>query len=158
MSCPDCRVPSRRIQSRYQRRAADLPLGGRRVELQVLVRRFWCDATACRRKIFAERFPDGALSAFARRTARLEQILHHVGLALGGRPGAGLAQRLMLPVSRNTLLRVVRRRATTRSDPLDVVGIDDFAWRRNHRYGTLVCDLERRRIVALLPDREQATA
>ena len=64
----------------------------------------------------------------------------------------------MLPVSRDTLLRVVRRRATTRSDPLTVIGIDDFAWRRNHRYGTLVCDLERRRIVALLPDREQATA
>ena len=64
----------------------------------------------------------------------------------------------MLPVSRDTLLRVIRRRATTRSDPLGVIGIDDFAWRRNTRYGTLVCDLERRRIVALLPDREQATA
>jgi len=156
--CPDCHVPSRRIQSRYRRRAADLPLGGRRVELQVLVRRFWCDAAACGRKIFAERFPEGVLPAFARRTARLEQIVHHLGLALGGRPGAGLAQRLMLPVSRDTLLRVVRRRATTPSDPLSAIGIDDFAWRRNHRYGTLVCDLERRRIVALLPDREQATA
>ena len=126
-TCPDCRTSSRRIQSRYQRRAADLPLGGRRVELQVVVRRLWCDAAACRRKIFAERFPDGVLPAFARRTSRLEQIVHHVGLALGGRPGAGLAQRLMLPVSRDTLLRVVRRRATTRFDPLGVVGIDDFA-------------------------------
>lgn len=157
-TCPDCRTPSRRIQSRYRHRAADLPLGGRRVELQVVVRRFWCDAAACGRKIFAERFPDGVLPAFARRTSRLEQIVYHLGLALGGRPGAGLAQRLMLPVSRDTLLRVIRRRATTRSDPLGVIGIDDFAWRRNHRYGTLVCDLERRRIVALLPDREQATA
>lgn len=63
----------------------------------------------------------------------------------------------MLPVSRDTLLRVVRRRATTPSDPLGVIRIDDFAWRRNHCFGTLVCDLEHR-IVALLPDREQATA
>jgi len=157
-ACPNCRTPSRRIQSRYRRRAADLPLGGRRVELQVVVRRFRCDAAACERTIFAERFPDEFLPAFARRTSRLEQIVHHLGLALGGRPGAGLAQRLMLPVSRDTLLRVIRRRAATRSDPLDVIGIDDFTWRRNHRYGTLVCDLERRRIVALLPDREQATA
>lgn len=157
-TCPDCRTSSRRIQSRYQRRAADLPLGGRRVELQVMVRRFWCDAAACGRKIFAERFSEDVLPTFARRTSRLEQIVHHLGLALGGRPGASLAQRLRLPVSRDTLLRVIRRRATTRSDPLGVIGIDDFAWRRNHRYGTLVCDLERRRIVALLPDREQATA
>ncbi|WHQ70535.1 ISL3-like element ISMex24 family transposase [Methylorubrum extorquens] len=157
-NCPDCGTPSRRLQSRYRRRAADLPLGGRRVELRVVVRRFWCGAAACKRKIFAERFPDDVLPAFARRTSRLEQIVHHLGLALGGRPGASLAQRLRLPVSRDTLLRVIRRRATTRSDPLGVIGIDDFAWRRNHRYGTLVCDLERRRIVALLPDHEQATA
>ena len=64
----------------------------------------------------------------------------------------------MLPVSNDTLLRVVRRRAGCRSDPLIVIGIDDWAWRRNHRYGSIICDLERRRIVTLLPDREPATA
>lgn len=63
----------------------------------------------------------------------------------------------MLPVSIDTLLRVVRRRTVMPSDPLIVVGFDDWAFRRNHRYGTIVCDLERRRIVALLPNRETAT-
>ncbi|MCK1317589.1 transposase, partial [Bradyrhizobium sp. 23] len=56
-----------------------------------------------------------------------------------------------------TLLRVVRRRTAMPTDPLLVVGIDDWAFLRNHRYGTIVCDLERRRIVTLLPDRETAT-
>jgi hypothetical protein len=65
--------------------------------------------------------------------------------------------RLMLPVSNDTLLRVVRRRARLPTAPLTVVGIDDWAFRRNCRYGTIVCDLERRRIVKLLPDREIAT-
>jgi transposase len=94
----------------------------------------------------------------ARRTERLEYVVHHLGLALGGRPAAGIAERLMLPVSNDTLLRVVRRRARQPTDPLAVIGIDDFAWRRNCRYGTIVCDLERRRPVVLLPDREPATA
>ena len=64
----------------------------------------------------------------------------------------------MVPVSNDTLLRVVRRRAATPVETLGVIGIDDFAWRRNHRYGTIVCDLERRRTVILLPDRESATS
>ncbi len=63
----------------------------------------------------------------------------------------------MLPVSNDTLLRVVRRRSCPRTEPLIVAGIDDWAFRKNHRYGTIVCDLERRRIVTLLPDRETAT-
>ena len=63
----------------------------------------------------------------------------------------------MLPVSNDTVLRVVRRRARPRTEPLNVVGIDDWAFRRNHRYGTIVCDLERRRVVSLLPDREVST-
>jgi transposase len=123
----------------------------------LVARRFFCDAENCQRRIFAERFDETILSARARRTTRLDCIVHHLGLALGGRPAASFAKRLMLPVSNDTLLRVVRRRAGAGTEPLTVVGIDDWAFRRNHRYGTIVCDLERRRIVALLPDREVAT-
>jgi transposase len=88
----------------------------------------------------------------------LQAIVHHVGLALGGRPGQSLARRLLLPVSKDTLLRVVRRCSTPRFVPPTVIGIDDWAWRRNQRYGTIICDLKRRRTIALLPDRDPATA
>lgn len=156
--CPSCGTVSRRIHSRYRRRANDLPLSGRNVQLSVIARRFRCDAVLCGRQIFTERFADGVLAPSARRTARLDGIIHHLGLALGGRPAACFAKRLMLPVSNDTLLRVVRRRARLPSDPLKVIGIDDWAWRRNHRYGSIICDLEQRRIVRLLADREPATA
>ena len=157
-SCPLCGVASRRVQSHYVHRPSDLPCAGRRVRLRLLARRFRCGVPGCQRQVFAERFGTTVLAERARRTGRLEDIVHHLGLALGGRPGAGFAQRLMLPVSNDTLLRVVRRRVLPRTEPLAVIGIDDWAHRRNHRYGTIVCDLERRRVAALLPDREQATA
>ena len=52
----------------------------------------------------------------------------------------------------------MRRRGSPSFAPPAIIGIDDWAWRRNHRYGTLICDLERRKTIALLPDREPATA
>src|SRR6201985_532185 len=156
--CPSCGKVSRRIHSHYRRRVTDLPLSGRIVQLLVIARRFRCDAVLCGRQVFTERFAEGVLAPSARRTARLDSIVHHLGLALGGRPAAGFAKRLMLPVSKDTLLRVVRRRHRPPADPLKVIGIDDWAWRRHHRYASIVCNLERRRIVALLPDRDPATA
>ena len=155
--CPLYGARSRRIHSRYHRQVADLPSAGKQVRLRVITRRFVCEVPHCRRRIFAERFGDDVLPTRSRRTARLECIVHHLGLALGSRPAASFAKRLMLPVSNDTLLRVVRRRSRLRTEPLIVAGIDDWAFRKNHRYGTIVCDLERRRIVTLLPDRETAT-
>lgn len=122
--CPGCGTRSERIHSRYQRRAADLPIAGRPVRLRVMARRFYCDAVLCGRRIFAERFDVGLLAPWARGTSRLDHIVHHLGLGLGGRPAANLARRLLLPVSNDTLLRVVRRRGSPRFVPPTVVGID----------------------------------
>jgi len=109
--CPLCGRFSGRVHSRYVRTIADLPCAGRKVRLRLTARRFICEATSCRRRIFAERFEDKVVAERSRRTSRLECLVHHLGLALGGRPAAGFAKRLMVPVSNDTLLRVVRRRS-----------------------------------------------
>ena len=82
--CTDCGRHSRRVQSRYLGRPADLPLGGRRVELTIVARRLWCDNVLCGRRIFCEQFDHRVLARYSRRTQRLETIVHHLGLALGG--------------------------------------------------------------------------
>jgi transposase len=68
----------------------------------------------------------------ARRTARLDQIIHCLALALGGRPVANFARRLSMPVSNDILLRAVRKRGSPSFAPPAIIGIDDWAWRRNH--------------------------
>jgi transposase len=155
--CPYCGLQSERVHSRYERRLLDLPSQGRAVQVRVAVRRFRCADPNCQRRIFAEPLGEAVAGRSARRTTRLEAIVHHLGIALGGRPAAALARRLMLPVSKDTLLRAVRRHAVGNSAPLHVIGIDDWAWKRGQRYGSIICDLERRRVVDLLPDREPAT-
>ena len=86
--CPLCATTSSRVHSRYGRTVSDLPCCGRRVELRVEARRCVCTASHCRQKIFSERFGDCVLPTRSRRTARLEYLVHHLGLALGGRPAA----------------------------------------------------------------------
>ncbi|MEQ9124138.1 MAG: ISL3 family transposase, partial [Alphaproteobacteria bacterium] len=156
--CPDCGVSSRSAHSHYERCLADLPAHGRLVRLRVRIRRFRCLSLRCTRKIFAERLDPSIAQRFGRRTERLEGIVRHIGIALGGRAGERTAARLLVPACNDTLLRVVRRRAAPAHGLPRVIGIDDWAWRKGHRYGTLVCDLERRKVVDLLPDREAATA
>ena len=157
-SCPGCGQPSRRQHSLYRRRLADLPAHGREVWIVLVVRRFRCPTQGCSTRIFAERLPASVTRPHGRRTTRLQGLVRHLGLALGGRPAQALARRLLLPASKDTFLRGARtipEEAT--ADPPREIGIDDWAWRRGQRYGTLICDLERRRVIDLLPDREPAT-
>lgn len=156
--CPVCGRASAQIHSRYERSLGDLPAHGRQVRIRLQVRRFRCQGDNCSRRIFAERLPPNIVQPWGRRSARLQEIVHYVALILGGRPGQNLAQRLLVPVSKDTLLRSIRRRGAPRVVPPTVIGIDDWAWRRNQRYGTIICDLERRKTIALLPDREPATS
>lgn len=154
--CPGCRTPSRRPHGFYERTLADLPWQGRPVSLQVQLRRFQCRNPACSRRTFSQTPPTLARPR-ARRSERLRDVQRHLGLALGGEPAARLAQRLAMPTSPDTLLRLVRAGPIPPRPSPRVVGLDEWAWRRGRRYGTILVDLERNAVVDLLPDRESGS-
>src|SRR5258707_10599332 len=134
-SCPCCGTIYKRVQSRYTSTLRDLPASGRPVELIVCVRRFFCQQSACVRKIFAERFPSLTLPR-VKFTLRLQETLREMGFALGGEAGARLGRHLSIPGSPETILRLVKQPQLPAACSPRVVGIDDWSWKRRLRYGT----------------------
>jgi hypothetical protein len=140
------------VDSVYQRTVADMPLAGATLVLHLQVRRFFCRHAACPRRIFAERFPS-LVPVRGRHSIGVCTALRHVGLAIGGRAGARLARTLGLAGGYRTILRLVQGAPFPFLAAPRVIGLDEWAWRRGRRFGTIVCDLERHRVLDLLPER-----
>src|SRR5215813_8894563 len=155
-TCPDCCQPTQRIHGHYPRTLADLPWATAPIELRLIVRRFRCCTRTCRRKTFAERLPSVA-PLYARTTTRLSTTQANTGLALGGAAGARHLSRHGLPGSRNTLLRRVRSVSVPEGPEPEIIGLDDWAWRKGNRYGTIIVDLQRGCPLDLLEDRAAET-
>ncbi|MEU1227993.1 ISL3 family transposase [Streptomyces sp. NPDC005828] len=154
--CPVCGMPTAKVHGYHGRTVADVPVGGRRVVVRVRIRRLARPVLGCSRQTFREQIP-GLLKHHQRRTVRLAGHISEVSRELRGRAASRLAGVLAVPVSRSTALRHLRSLPLPQPAVPRVIGVDDFALRRRHRYATIITDATTGRRVAVLPGREAAT-
>jgi len=150
--CPVCGRRSRSVHSWYARTVSDLPVARTVVVLRLRVRRFFCRVLSCLRRIFTERLPE-LVVPHGRWSQGLRAAVQQIGFALGGEAGARLAQALGMRTSPDTLLNLIRATPLPAVGDVRLLGLDEWAWRKGRRFGTILVDLARHRVIALLPER-----
>ncbi len=136
----------------YARQPQDLPCIGQNVGLQLTVRRFVCLNLYCTKKTFVERFPDW-LPFYARRTERLTQVMRRVSFELSAESARRIFRCFQIISSGDTVLRIVKQTVLVNDTRPRVVGLDDWAIRKGHRYGSMMIDQETKRVVELVKGR-----
>jgi transposase len=149
-ACPRRGTAGSRVHSRYQRTIADLAFGGRSLTLKLVVRKWICPEASCSQHIFAERFPP-LVQRYARMTDRLIKALQSTGVLTNGADATQIASSFSVPTTAKTIIRRVLQLPLPSEGSVQKVGIDEWAWKKGQHYGTILVDLEKRRVVQLLP-------
>lgn len=154
-TCPKCHCRTTKRHSTYTRHLQDLPCAGVAVTIRLTATKWHCPTTTCTQRIFSERF--SWLTPYARRTVRATNLLRYFAFSSSCFVAAKTAKMTGLSVSHDTLLRIIYQTNVTPSAISSVIGIDEFAWRKGHTYGTIICDFVTSRTVAILQDRQPET-
>ena len=152
--CPSCGERSRAYHSTYRRHLQDLPMLGKAVRLEVTAYRYYCGNASCGQKVFCEEL-DGFAGNRRRMTDRLEAFIITLALETNCESTAWICSHLGVSISGDTVIRMLLRRAESgETNCSSMIGVDDWAYKKGHSYGTIICDGETHKPIALLDGRD----
>ncbi|MFE3997079.1 transposase [Streptomyces goshikiensis] len=124
--------------------------------IDLSVCRLYCENLACGKVAFVEQVP-GLTRRYQRRTPALQKVVDAVAVALAGPAGARLLSVLHHTLTWASVLNCLMRIALPARPAPQVLGIDEFALRKGHRYATILIDAESGERIEVLPDRKTET-
>jgi len=152
-TCSKCGRESSQYHSTYMRKIIDLPILGKSVILLVTAYKYYCHNNNCDQKVFCEEL-SGFTGKRRRMTARCEDLVKTIALNTSCEAASMICKHMGVPISGDTIIRILLRSADTNYQCGEVIGVDYWAYKRRDNYGTIICDSQTRKPVSLLEGRD----
>lgn len=156
--CPSCDEISHKLYATHHKKVQDLPILGKRVMLDIILYEFQCTNTECQSVSFTESYGD-FLNDYCYMTNRLVDLVCTLALETSCESSARILNSMNVKISGDTVIRTLIKRFDRQETPVcgSVIGVDDFAFKKRHTYGTIIVDEETHKPVAILDGRDGAT-
>jgi len=152
--CPVCKKKSSSYHSTYHRKVQDLPILGKKVILDITAYRYYCDNIECKQKVFAEEL-EGFAGWYRRKTERLEDMIITIAVNTSCEGCSRICSHMGVDVSGDAIIRLIKRYSKKKeSFASEIIGIDDWAYKKGHTYGTIICDGKTHKPIDLLDGRD----
>lgn len=153
--CPKCGKRIDCYHATHRRKVQDLPILGKRTMLMLSLYEFKCSNTECGNVSVTETFY-GFLNHYDRMTERLADFVSCLAIETSCEGAARILNSLNVRISGDTVIRTLIKRYGEQPAPQcgSSIGVDDFAFKKRHTYGTIIVDGKTHEPVAVLDGRD----